>query len=83
VQRYWNQWNLNRRLFALGWVAATLLTMILATVGGVINADRLGLVPMCPVGGYLGYRLTRSRWPGLFDAYVSAREKARADHPTS
>jgi hypothetical protein len=74
VQRYWNQWTLLRRLFRLGWVALTLMILLGGVLSGWLRGSRLLAIPLLLLLGYVGYRVTRSRWPGDFHAYVSAKE---------
>jgi hypothetical protein len=77
VQRYWNQWTLVRRLFAVGWGALTLMILVAAVLSGWLRGSRLLAVPLLLLLGYLGYRVTRSRWPGDFHTYVSSRDETR------
>jgi hypothetical protein len=75
VQRYWNQWTLLRRLFALGWVALTLMILLAGVLSGWLRGSRLLAVPLLLLIVYVGYRVSRSRWPGDFRAYVSSKDQ--------
>ena len=74
VQRYWAQWTLRRRIFALAWLGVTVATLASAIATGIVDADRLGLAPMWFVGGYALYWISRDSWPEPFVDFVAARE---------
>ena len=75
VNRYWKQWTRLRRLFALAWVGLTLMIVIAGIASSWLRGSRLLAVPVLLLLGYLGYRVTRSRWPGDFHSYVSSNER--------
>lgn len=74
VNRYLKQWTRLRRLCALAWVVLTLTIVVAGLASSWLHGSRLLFLPVLMILGYLGYRFTRSRWPGDFHSYVATKE---------